>query len=351
MLTVKQMTECHLGDVSIQRDLWKRSQERDAAWRNANGVPDLPIQLDTLVDAIMAPTRLSLWLTDDILDMAARGVTWSASEQRFPDLVERCEEQRENEIMEVLEASAMVLLKMESEWQKKRGRYNDDGYFVSEETDAYIEWQKFLFEQCNPSEEDSRDVESNGFAGSRLESRGTVGECLCADGAPQASHCRLRCEGESFDWRLVKVCDLVEMSEDMDLFDLEVDMLHYLIGNTTIDGPASDGMGWFDYDHKMEHCGHGIQPILQDVRLKVCNVGPKYSTVEWKYGKAYCSNYATPCVAGPFLGMEFVGNLRFNPGNVSNWAVAVDTDGQRYDSVAYGHGLSAERTHTIMPLP
>ncbi len=43
--------------------------------------------------------------------------------------------------------------------------------------------------------------------------------------------------------------------------------------------------------------------------------------------------------------MEFVGNLRFNPGNVSNWAVAVDTDGQRYDSVAYG------KANTIMPLP
>ena len=339
MLTVKQMTECHLGDVSIKRDLWKRSQERDAAWRNANSVPDLPIQLDTLVDAIMAPTRLSLWLTDDILDRAA-------SDKRFPGLVECCEEQRENEIVEVLEDSAIVLLKMESEWQKKRGRYNEDGYFVSEETDAYIEWQKFLFEQCNPSEEESQDVERNGFAGSRLESRETVGECVCwPQQSPQVSH-RLP-PRESLDWRLAKVCDLVEMSEDMDLFDLEVDMLHYLIGNCVEDGPVSVGGMGFDYDHKMNHCGHGLQPILQNVPLKVCNVGTKYSTVEWKYGKAYCSNYATPCVAGPFLGMEFVGNLRFNPGNVSDWAVAVDTDGQSYDSVAYKNG----NTHTIMPHP
>lgn len=343
MLTVKQMVQCHLEDVSIQRDLWRRSQERDAAWRNANGVPDLPIQLDTLVDAIMAPTRLSLWLTDDILDMVdgnsgLAGGIWS-SIQDFPGLVERCEKQREDEVMEVLEASASVLLEMEKEWQKESGRYDEDGYFVSEETDAYIEWQKFLFEQCNPSELDAQDVERNGFAGSRLEFTRFNGYF------EPGQHWCCGAAGESLDWRLANVCDLVEMSEDMDLFDLEVDMLHYLIGNCVEDGPVSvSGMG-FDYDHKMNHCGHGIQPILQNVPLKVCNVGPKYSTVEWEYGKAYCSNYATPCVAGPFLGMEFVGDLRFNPGNVSDWAVAVDTDGQNYDSVAYGN------THTIMPHP
>ena len=317
MLTVKQMVQCHLEDVSIQRDLWKRSQERDAAWRNANGVPDLPIQLDTLVDAIMASTRLSLWLTDDILDMvdgwAERG---ECRIQDFPGLVERCEKQREDEIMEVLEASAPVLLEMEKKWQKERGRYDDDGYFFSEETDAYIDWQRFLFEQCNPSEQDAHDVERNGFAFSRLEFRELA---LATDSASSRNANEDWCCGsEEVDWRVSRVFDLIEMSEDMDKFDLEVDILHFLLGDQVFDGPTDD----FQDVGEDEAYSKG-QPIIKGVPIKITTVGAKHSTAEWKYGKVYVSNFATPCPLGPWLGMEFVTDLRFNPGNVSNWAIAV----------------------------
>ena len=345
MMSFEQIVRCGLEDISIQRQQAQRAESRDASWRVANGVADLPIQIESQIDAIMAPTRLTLWLTDEIWSGVEKEYSHDKKMGRAPSLgpgagtaiayygiVESCEKQLENEIMEVLDASAPVLLDMEKKWQKERGRYDEDGYFVTEETDAYIEWQKFLFEQCNPSEADAQDVERNGFAGSRLEFRDS-----------KRWDPYWVCGGEVVDWRISRLCELVEMSEDMDLFDLEVDMLHYLIGSCSEDGPASDGMDWFDYDHKMEHCGHGIQPILQHVPLKLVHLGAKYSTVEWKYGKAYCSNYVLtgrqffhpPGRIGPFLGMEFVGDLRFNPGNVSNWAVAVDTDGQHYGSVSY----------------
>ena len=269
---------------------------RDASWRAANGVADLPSQIDSLIDATLASTNLSLWLTDKVLSDVEKERCHDVKMGRAPSLepgaqitisyygiVESCEKQREDEIVEVIDAVAPTILEM-------GGGARFDGL----ENDAYKMWQQFLLDQAE---------------------EGLDGWC-CGEGTMPQS--------------LDQICDLVEMSEDMDKFDLEVDMLHYLIGNSTSDGPATDGMDWFDYDHKMERCGHGIQPILQNVPVKVSAVGPKYSTVEWKYGKAYCSNYATPCPAGPFIGMEFVAGLRFNPGNVSDWAVAAATAGQTY---------------------
>ena len=320
MMSFEQVIRCGLEDISIQRQQAKRALSRDASWRVANGVADLPSQIDSLIDATMATTRLTLWLTDNIMRDVEKLYSHDVKMGRAPILapgagtvidyygiVESCEKQRDDEIMEVLEASAPVLLEMEKEWQRARGRYDDDGYFVSEETDAYIEWQRFLFEQCNPSEADAQDVERNGFAGSRLEFRDNW-----------HSDMEWCCGEESLDWRLSKVCDLVEMSEDMDKFDLEVDILHFLLGDQVFGGPTDD----FQDVGEDEGYSKG-QPIIKGVPIKITTVGAKHSTAEWKYGKVYVSNFATPCPLGPWLGMEFVTDLRYNPGNVSNWAIAV----------------------------
>ena len=314
MLSLRQMMQCHLRDVSIDRDARRRSEERDAAWRSSNGIVDLPSQIDSLVDAKMAPSNLNLWLTDDIVSSWEKAADVmlppEGSQERrweFPGLVEAVEQQQEDEMMEVLEASAPVLLEMEKEWQMSRGRYNEDGWFVSEETDAYIDWQRFLFEQCNPSEQDAQDVERNGFAGSRLEFRDN-----------SRSDDEWCCGSEGIDRSVSRVFDLIEMSEDMDKFDLEVDMLHFLLGDQVFDGPTDD----FQDVGEDEGYSKG-QPIIKGVPIKITTVGTKHSTAEWKYGKVYVSNFATPCPLGPWLGMEFVADLRYNPGNVSNWAIAV----------------------------
>lgn len=309
MLSQKQMMQCHLRDVSIDRDARRRSEERDAAWRSANGIVDLPSQIDSLVDAKMAASNLNLWLTDDIVSSWEKAALQGLQQQRweFPGLVEMVEQQKEDELMEVLEASAPVLLEMEKEWQRARGRYDEDGWFVSEETDAYIEWQRFLFEQCNPSEQDAHDVERNGYAGSRLEFRDNLNA--------NSVWC---CGSGEVDGRVSRVFDLTEMSEDMDKFDLEVDILHFLLGDQVFDGPTDD----FGDVGEYEGYSKG-QPIIRDVPIKITTVGAKHSTAEWKYGKVYVSNFATPCPLGPWLGMEFVTDLRYNPGNVSNWAIAV----------------------------
>ena len=303
--------ECHLRDVSIDRDARRRSEERDAAWRSANGIADLPSQIDSLVDAKMATSNLNLWLTEDIVNKWRKSSNQVPSIEpgrwKFPGLVEAVEQQQEDEMMEVLEASAPVILEMEKNWQMSEGRYDEDGWFVSEETDAYIDWQRFLFEQCNPSEQDAQDVERNGFAGSRLEFR----DNWHADN----DWC---CGGEEVDWRVSRVFDLIEMSEEMDKFDLEVDVLHFLLGDQVFGGPTDDFQDVGEYEGYSKG-----QPIIKGVPIKITTVGAKHSTAEWKYGKVYVSNFATPCPLGPWLGMEFVTDLRYNPGNVSNWAIAV----------------------------
>ena len=88
------------------------------------------------------------------------------------------------------------------------------------------------------------------------------------------------------------------MSEDMDKFDLEVDILHFLLGDQVFGGPTDD----FQDVGEDEAYSKG-QPIIKGVPIKITTVGGEAFHSGWKYGKVYVTTLLRLALLG--LGLEW----------------------------------------------
>lgn len=406
-----------LEQYSVSEAVARRDRKREAAWRCSEGVSDLPFQVDqALKDAeaqLQAAARKEYMVDGDFLFALKLSEYENSTDQIFQTISRICEARMDKEICQVeKEIHAEV-------FQKELEQFDREEVWHSQHpVAAYCAWQSFVAEHMVDFTADQLDEATSAFAEEavawwkqkaelypiyvvdaeddegnpsglnvvQVEAGGgpqddgnfvtTVLEGISAKSAQEG--CSWFWEAEGDVWspapkEIQENADLCEMSEDMDLFDLECDIDHAIqhYGNVPADGPA-EAMGVQVYRVGLvqgtddlpfnENGGLDISPVdprlsiwcsikTEPVPFTVHHVGAAYHTATWKYGKAFIGKWDVGnglAIGGDQfqVGATGIGEMKMAGGNLK-WRVVNQYTPQKIKPDQIGRWLEKKKAQGL----
>ena len=275
-----------MEQFGIQQAIARRERRREASWRKSEGVPDLPIQSNQLFqdqEGIVREEALKYWMIASDIDFARKLMDRGDDIDTIHQTISKiCEARMDQEIKQAEECHLQ----------------RNPGVLIPEEN-AFEAWQDFLREKVFWGVDDGEVAKVEGTS---------------LNGVPTGMYHQMRA-GEWCDdqdnpvpMEVEENLSLCEMSEDMDVFDLETDLEH-LMRHSCGDGgvlkgrpiePSKDGpleeMGVKVDIGVVDTKRNPCESIYYDIYttpqvLQITYVGDNYHTATWKYGKSFVEKW------------------------------------------------------------